>query len=363
MRRDLRLSSRLHSERLDLEHRRELTVKSADFDQDGDLDLIALPYSSIPMLCLNDGDGHFTVGEPLTMFGEIDEVFVADFNGDGRQDLEGHDGLGSLQLSLQGEDGSFSSPYLIDAGGKLITDVLVTEWDEHPGAEILWESSDPDGLHVASFHGGAWTSRALVSRWGWGHRSHRLAAADVDGDGAQDLVLLETNVVLPQSANGSLREREIVSEGHRLQLAADVDGDDRCDLVVSDYESRLILLSAWPDGSWRERGEWPLYASYTGVNVDLVDFDGDGARDLFVRQHAFYSMGCWGVPSGYLSPSTWQVLYREAKGWRLRETVPVKDSMRRVLVIGRFDADQYPDFILQDQEGIGVGLVRAPFKL
>lgn len=354
------LPFRFASERLDLKHKRQLELDAGDLDADGDVDLVALPYDSAPTVFWNDGNGEFNTSLVLTDLDEMDEVHLADFNGDGALDIEAHDVLHPLHVLLNQGNSSFSPHHAIGSRGDLIREVLVTEWDDQPGAEIIWSIDNPDALYVARLRPAGWKVSALVQSWDWNGTSIRLDAADVNMDGRPDLLLLHTNMIYLQLQDGTLQESPLEDQGISIEGTGDFDADGRCDLLVSRPDEGLTILSRDANGEWRGRGSFPVHGPYR--DVLLADLDGNGFKDLCVQQRGFYSMGCWGGQEGWMSKSNWQVLLRDPNGWMLRESEPVEDWIYFPGVIASFDAGPYPDLIVQDEEGIGVGLVRDPFR-
>lgn len=336
-----------------------LSLKAANFDGDGETDLLGLPYSSVPRIYWNDGTGAFPDSLELTALGEVDEVHVGDFNGDGAPDILAQYHLQPFQVLLNEGGSRFSSPLAINSRGLLVRECLVAaEWDAQPGADVIWSS---DQLYVARWSPAGWDVRVLHAQWDWNQRDFRLATTDVNGDGRTDLVLLRTGMIYLQTADGILEESPLEDQEARIEAAGDFDEDGRCDLLVSGMSAGLSIISRDSTGRWRQRGRLPFHGDFL-VETQLADLDGDGSKDLCVRQTGFYSMGCYGAQPGWLTPSNWQVLLRTPSGWTLRESQPVDDAVSYPGVIAHFDASPYPDLVVKDQEGIGISLIRDPFR-
>lgn len=176
-----------------------------DYDEDGDLDLLAAPVSGEPVLLQNNGDGTWT---PIKRFGGVSGLRAFlwnDLDGDGASDAVLLDSAGALHLFQNMRAGQFR-PWPVPAvAGKT---VAITVADiGHTGAIDLIALSD-DGtvqrIRRAVEVDGSWQVETLAKWEGMAHDgSDRILVADLDNNGAQDLIATNskgTKVWLADSA-------------------------------------------------------------------------------------------------------------------------------------------------------------------
>lgn len=128
---------------------------------------------------------------------------------------------------------------------------------------------------------GGWTQSASVVVDG---APTGVALADIDGDGAADLVVTQKSldrVLVLRNAGAGVFESWAdlpTGDGPVDAAAADLDLDGRADLVVSNEDGRSItVLSQTTPGAF-ESVSLPLLNR--GVSVDIADITGDGVPDV-----------------------------------------------------------------------------------
>jgi hypothetical protein len=181
----------------------------ADFNGDGRPDYIAVNFDSGYTFMLNDGLGGFTAG--TTVSDARTALAVGDFNGDGKIDLVDQGGDGSIRMRLGNGDGTFTDLPALAVPASTVRDVSA------PGELILTSALpvagdfDGDGKLDLAFSNrvllgkgdGAFSALvpAAVSK-AW----PTIAAADMDGNGSTDLLMLDTsnnaiNILLTRTAS------------------------------------------------------------------------------------------------------------------------------------------------------------------
>ena len=249
------------------------TVRAADIDNDGDLDVIWVnqgdnSVNGIDTL-LNDGSGAFTPvvnAEPAgnNPYGLV----VEDFDGDGNLDAAMTNYLsGDVSVLLGNGDGTFQPETRYNIGPAPIPP---------PGA-----SSSP--LEVAS----------------------GIVAADFDNDGALDLAatcwISGTNSVLLGNGDGTFQP-QLLSTGLNAAAwvaAGDLDLDGNTDMVIAlSTPGEVSVCFGLGNGTFQPPqflsafSGTPTYAGVAPWYVEVSDVNSDGALDIIVTD-----TGAFGVSS------------------------------------------------------------------
>jgi hypothetical protein len=287
-------------------------VEIADFDGDGHQDAAFAVHFKPQYILYGDSNGVFARGEQLPSPNpriSSRAVTVADFDGDGRQDLAFVAEVDYDITSNQRFEGAVTVWALLNRG--------VSSWElsnEGLAKNLIADNiraSDVDGdgrpeIVVSSNSNGF---RHLVFSYrgddGWQALDHRgvLSSAyhyDVEpsqGEVFSTFVQFRMIAQEAQALNGIVRypvqqgdqeialgspivrEKERKDVFYRLALG-DVDGDGDTDLVASRRDSGLEVYLQTPEGLfYREKGT-ELDAIGRAFDIQLVDLDGDGRDDI-----------------------------------------------------------------------------------
>ncbi|MFI4881643.1 MAG: FG-GAP-like repeat-containing protein [Phycisphaerales bacterium JB064] len=271
----------------------------ADLDGDGDLEILVNSNSGgIAQLSALEGDGSMRAGFPVVLdaISSGGSPAVGDINGDG---------VPEIVVS------SFYAVYAIDVDGNILTGFPYTPDD---GGTIQTLNYNSAGL------------------------------ADLDGDGAREIVFATTNEVDPFTGRvyvldyrGELRPGWPTTTEFSIftpPSIADIDGDGALDIAIGDR-----TLTPAPEASiqvWDRDGVplpgWPVTGVVGAVHAQIMvaDVDGDGFVELLVDDNTAVT-----PLYGFNHDGT------QIAGWPL--PVGSASSFQQSPTIGDFDGDGFMD--------------------
>ncbi|MEQ8241990.1 FG-GAP-like repeat-containing protein [Fulvivirga sp.] len=282
-------------------------------DGDADIDIVYVTYLGNPILFSNNGDRTFIQSElVIGDFGFIGASFLADFDGDGDNDLlleYGQYGYTpTLSIWLNDGSGNFSEqtatiPVEIDED-----DFLVADLDGDGDADLVMQDEYGTGIHV--FINNAFSFEAVPGAPFSGPYSGTdapLALADVDGDTDIDIVYQGADVsynngirILENDGFGNFADagtHSLISSYLESAAIGDFDNDGDADVVVtySLYPDSQIVpfLNDGLGNFVVQSALTPPNASYPD-DIFSVDLNADGFDDLIYNDEsdsAFFYLG------------------------------------------------------------------------
>lgn len=259
------------------------SVAVADFDHNGEQDVVVVNYAGNSMTVLLSDSGDF---ESVTDYsvGNPHSVAVLDINNDGYSDIASLNRQGSqVQIFANDQSGgfAFAGGYVVGADPHALSTGYL---NDDSFQDIVVANTDEPGSVTLYFGNGM---GQLVNRIDIDvqYRAVHVTCADVSCDGRQDIVLAGffTNsiLILQNTGDGSFVAQTPIAVGSLPWATAcvDLDGDDVLDLVSADFGSDSITC-LFNDGD----GGFSATTSYqVGTNPHFVlcaDLDGDELADI-----------------------------------------------------------------------------------
>lgn len=269
-------------------------VASADFSGDQNHDVvIADSGCSEVATILGDGEGGFANAQVFDVSTNPERVYPADFDNDNNQDLAIGVNFGGAALSLYLGlgNGSFSSEIVVIGSGAGGCRALVAGDFDKDGNEDVAAGLENNPIHVLLGNGdGSFTTSQILSA---GCRPVGIVRVDLNSDGYEDLVTAnelsnDVSVFLSngEGAKGTFQQGLSYPAGNLPQAiaAADLDGDSVQDIVVANnFSDDVSLLFGVGDGTLEATKS--LAVGNRARFVRVVDVDVDGIPDLVVSAY------------------------------------------------------------------------------
>ena len=226
---------------------------AVDIEADGDLDILLGQKSGLPTLLRNNGDGTFTAIHPFAGISGIRQFVWADLNGDGDPDAALLDGSGHLHVFFNQRAGRFAEAAV---PAEFASAKAITAADVNGDGVLSLVAVLPNGALARlswSDEAQRWTSSSLASVPNPSINlagDVRLHAADIDNNGAVDLVLCQVSTSQSRSAGALVWLADTSGEFHLLGSA--VGASQVFSLADVRDDGRLALLGLTTDGQPRE---------------------------------------------------------------------------------------------------------------
>lgn len=266
----------------------------SDVDHDGRPDVIAGS-----LLYLNRG-GRGHPWQKVVLPAGADIYYGGDIDGDAQADLVGFRGDKALWLEAASPDAlAWTEREVATVPGGRTQGFAVAQLVPCGAPELAFTR----GMHLCYLAippdpAGPWALTIVADPT----EEEAVAAFDLDGDGATDLVTSTRdgfhlaaflNPGPEAAAAGSWPARILATTPGRADriIARDMDGDGRLDLAVSEEsgdleENAMVAWFSAPavlwSGPWRRH---PLAIVRSANSLDVADFDGDGRPDIATAEH------------------------------------------------------------------------------
>ncbi len=274
-------------------------VFSADFDNDGDLDLLSTATIDGISWWENDGEGNFVLGQYLQQTGDVplcQSAAIADYDQDGDIDVmafintETSTSPTTFQYFINDGSGAFSSGFIVGDSGPNGQEVQAADFDSDGDMDVLFaEGSDDEIGWIENLSPGNWATPEVLTNQANGAQA--VASFDVDGDGDNDIIAAgeyDDEWVWHEN-NGSqvLGSQQLIGTGDNVESIAfgDMDGDGLLDgLAVYAIDGDVVW--AKNNGTGFDATQFVLNGNGFPDNfplcVEVFDLDQDGDLDPVV---------------------------------------------------------------------------------
>ena len=283
-----------------------LDVAAADLNGDGKLDLVtANPTDDSVNVLLGQGDGTFGMPSPYLAGDRPSALVATDLNGDGRLDLAAaNSSSDDVSVLLGNGDGTFASQRRYPVGDyPWVLAVSDFQGDGHPDLVTANDGTRDLSLLSGDGTGGFHPEVRLALGTDPYPFPQSVAAADLDGDGKQDLAvsyLLDYDTyedfhgVLLGNGDGTFNPIQVTPAGPNgfgLMIVADVNGDGIPDLVSTSpggaATQDILIVLGQGDGTFSEPQRYAVGCA--PYYLAAGDFNGDGQVDLVTSTFGCYA--------------------------------------------------------------------------
>ncbi len=250
-------------------------VYSADFDNDGNMDILSADYYKIAWF-QNDGNGNFTIKQDLNNYDFWSgSVFASDLDGDGDQDaLSSSFNINILYKYENDGNGNFGEPVIIDTIPDVL-DVFATDLDDD-GDQDLISASTHKLIWYENDGNGNFPVKNIISTDVYFVTS--IFACDLDADGDMDVLSASAYgkkiAWYENDGNGNFGPQNIIFESDSWctsVFASDLDNDGDMDVLAgTDF-----IIWFENDGSGNFGDGEIIGTTTSGNSVYACDLDGD----------------------------------------------------------------------------------------
>jgi Tfp pilus assembly protein PilF len=241
---------------------------AADVDTDGDLDVVLALADGAPAVLRNNGDGTFAVRRPFDGVTRLRGFAWADLDGEGVPDAALLEDAGTVRVFLNIRGGDLQERELPSGVPKAVA-IAAAEANGDSLFDLLLLTAEGKVVRVGQASGGRDWEVAEVARLdgpppGLVVGSSRLVVADLDNNGAADLIVSDgkaTRVLLRGPDAWKVLPSSLPLD---VRAAADIDGDGRLELIGLGVDGRAALAAGRGTKAYHWQAVRPRSATATG---------------------------------------------------------------------------------------------------
>lgn len=273
-------------------NQQQMAVKSADLDNDGDLDLVTLySYENKMSIRLNN-QGYFGTKTDYSCGKNPIDFSISDIDADGDADIITINYSGEhISIFKNNGDATFLLTSSLRCSG-IPMNICIQDFDGDGDMDFATMNAYTFSCHTNDGTGN-FKETFVSPGFGYDIYVNCLAASDIDSDGDIDIIgttygASNSIITLLNNGQGSFTRKDQFSVPNIIyyMYAADFNNDGKTDFAVSDGSSKSFILGTNKNGTFEIE---TVQTQQTVYRIHGGDIDGDGDIDLLVPN--VYPMG------------------------------------------------------------------------